>query len=52
MGKGRVSKPADVVKEGDELEAQVIDVNKKKKQIKLSLKSLQPEPVKEEVLGD
>ncbi|HEY4692873.1 MAG TPA: S1 RNA-binding domain-containing protein [Bellilinea sp.] len=49
LAHGYVRTPGDVVKEGDELEAQVIDVNKKKKQIKLSLKSLQPEPVKEEV---
>ncbi len=48
MAHGYVRTPGDVVKEGDELEAQVIDVNKKKKQIKLSLKALQPEPVKEE----
>lgn len=48
LAHGYVRTPGDVVNEGDELEAQVIDVNKKKKQIKLSLKSLQPEPVKEE----
>lgn len=50
LAHGYVRTPGDVVKEGDELEAQVIDVNKKKKQIKLSLKALQPEPVKEEVV--
>lgn len=49
LAHGYVRTPGDVVKEGDALEAQVIDVNKKKKQIKLSLKALQPEPVKEEV---
>lgn len=49
LAHGYVRTPSDVVKDGDELEAQVIDVNKKKKQIKLSLKALQPEPVKEEV---
>lgn len=49
LAHGYVRTPGDVVKEGDELEAQVIDVNKKKKQIKLSLKALEPEPVKEEV---
>ncbi len=49
LAHGYVRTPGDVVKEGDELEAQVIDVNKKKKQIKLSLKALQPEPVKEEI---
>lgn len=47
LAHGYVRTPSDVVKEGDELEAQVIDVNKKKKQIKLSLKALQPEPVHE-----
>lgn len=48
LAHGYVKTPADVVQEGQELEAQVIDVNKKKKQIKLSLKSIQPEPVHEE----
>jgi small subunit ribosomal protein S1 len=47
LAHGYVRTPGDVVKEGDELEAQVIDVNKKKKQIKLSLKALQPEPIHE-----
>jgi small subunit ribosomal protein S1 len=50
MAHGYVRQPTDVVNEGDEVEAQVIDVNRKKKQIKLSLKALQPEPVKEEDL--
>jgi small subunit ribosomal protein S1 len=50
MAHGYVRQPSDVVKEGDEIEAQVIDVNRKKKQIKLSIKALQPEPVKEEEL--
>lgn len=50
MAHGYVRQPSDVIKEGDEVEAQVIDVNRKKKQIKLSLKALQPEPVKEEEL--
>lgn len=50
LAHGYVRTPADVVKEGDELEAKVIDVNKKKKQIKLSVKALLPEPVQEEVI--
>jgi predicted RNA-binding protein with RPS1 domain len=50
MAHGYVRQPTDVVNEGDEIEAQVIDVNRKKKQIKLSIKALQPEPVKEEEL--
>jgi small subunit ribosomal protein S1 len=50
MAHGYVRQPSDVVNEGDEVEAEVIDVNRKKKQIKLSIKALQPEPVKEEEL--
>ncbi len=48
LAHGYVRTPGDIVKEGDELEAQVIDLNKKKKQIKLSLKALQPEPEHEQ----
>ena len=48
LAHGYVRTPSDVVQEGDVLEAQVIEVNKKKKQIKLSLKSLMPEPEQEE----
>lgn len=45
---GYVRTPSEVLKEGEEVEAQVIDFNRKKKQIKLSIKALQPEPEKEE----
>jgi predicted RNA-binding protein with RPS1 domain len=48
LAHGYVRTPSEVVKEGDEVEAQVLDVNRRKKQIKLSLKALQEEPVKEE----
>ncbi len=48
MAHGYVRTPGDVVNEGDEVDAQVLEVNRRKKQIKLSLKALQPEPVKEE----
>lgn len=48
MAHGYVRATTDVVKEGDEVEAEVLDVNRKKKQIKLSMKALQPEPVVEE----
>ena len=47
MAHGYVKVPSDVVKEGDEIEAQIIDVNRRKKQIKLSMKAIQPEPEKE-----
>jgi predicted RNA-binding protein with RPS1 domain len=48
MAHGYVKTPSDVVKEGDEVEAQILDVNRKKKQIKLSLKALIEPPVVEE----
>lgn len=44
MSHGYVKQPGDVMKEGDEIEAMVIEVNRRKKQIKLSLKALEPEP--------
>lgn len=48
MAHGYVRTPSEVVKEGDEVEAQILEVNRRKKQIKLSLKALQEIPVKEE----
>jgi predicted RNA-binding protein with RPS1 domain len=48
MAHGYVRKPSDVVNEGDEIEVQVLDVNRRKKQIKLSLKALLEPPAKEE----
>ena len=44
MAHGYVKVPSDVLKEGDDIEAQIIDVNRRKKQIKLSMKAIQPEP--------
>jgi ribosomal protein S1 len=43
LAHGYVKAPGEVVKEGDEVEAKVLDVNRKKKQIKLSIKALEPE---------
>src|SRR6266536_271899 len=43
LAHGYVKTPSEVVKEGDEVEAKVLDVNRKKKQIKLSMKALEPE---------
>lgn len=45
-----VKVPAEVVKVGDEVDVKVLEVDRKKKQIKLSIKALQeaPEPVEEE----
>jgi ribosomal protein S1 len=42
LARGYVKTPNEVVKEGDEVEAKVLDVNRKKKQIKLSMKALEP----------
>ncbi len=42
-----VRNPGEVVREGDEIEAKVLEVNRRKKQIKLSIKALQelPQPL-------
>jgi ribosomal protein S1 len=39
-----IKTPGDVVKEGDEVEVKVLDVNRRKKQIKLSMKALEEKP--------
>lgn len=41
-----IKNPGDVVKEGDEVEVKVLNVNRQKKQIKLSMKALEEPPVK------
>jgi len=46
LAHGYVRTPSEIVSEGDQVEAQVLDVNRRKKQIKLSLKAMQPEPEK------
>jgi len=43
-----VRSPSDMLKEGDEIEAEVLEVSRRKKQIKLSMKALEPEPVVKE----
>ena len=48
LARGYVKTAADVVKEGDEVEAVIINVDRKKRQIRLSMKALQPEIVEEE----
>lgn len=42
-----IKTPGDVVKEGDEVDVKVLSVDKRKKQIKLSMKALEEPPVKE-----
>lgn len=41
-----IKTPGEVVKEGDEIEVKVLNVNRQKKQIKLSMKALEEPPVK------
>ncbi len=48
LARGYVKAASDVVKEGDEVEAKIINVDRKKRQIRLSMKALQPEIVEEE----
>lgn len=51
MAHGYVKTPQEVVKEGDEIDVMILDVDRKKKQIRLSIKATQPKPeevVKEE----
>lgn len=43
LAHGYVKTPGEVVKEGEEIEAKVLNVDRKKKQIKLSMKALEPE---------
>ena len=43
MSRGYIKSPHEIVKEGDEVEAVVLDVNRRKKQIRLSMKALEPE---------
>jgi ribosomal protein S1 len=47
LTRGYVKTPGEVVKEGDEVEAMVLDVDRRKRQIRLSMKALMPEPVEE-----
>jgi small subunit ribosomal protein S1 len=45
-----VKSPAEVLKEGDEVEAKILDVDRRKKQIRLSIKANLPKP--EEVIAE
>ena len=49
LAHGYVRTPSEVVKEGDEIETMIIEVHRRKKQIKLSIKALEPEPEKEAI---
>jgi small subunit ribosomal protein S1 len=45
-----VKNPSEVLKEGDEVEAKILDVDRRKKQIRLSIKAAMPKP--EEVIAE
>jgi len=47
LTRGYVKNASEVVKEGEEIEAKVLDVDRRKRQIRLSMKALQPEVVEE-----
>ncbi|GAB4501614.1 MAG: hypothetical protein Fur0035_11570 [Anaerolineales bacterium] len=44
MTHGYVKTPQEVVKEGDEIDVMVLDIDRKKRQIRLSMKALTPKP--------
>lgn len=44
MTHGYIKTPGEVVNEGDEIQVQVLEVNRRKKQIKLSMKALEAKP--------
>jgi len=50
MAHGYVKTPQEVVKEGDEVDVMILEVDRKKKQIRLSMKATQPKP--EEVVQE
>jgi small subunit ribosomal protein S1 len=45
-----VKNPSEILKEGDEVEAKILDVDRRKKQIRLSIKAAMPKP--EEVVAE
>lgn len=46
---GYVRKPSDLLKEGQEVEVKILEVDRRKRQIRLSIKAAQTEPLEEEV---
>jgi predicted RNA-binding protein with RPS1 domain len=48
LARGYVKVANDVVKEGDQIEAKILTVDEQKRQIRLSMKALQPETVEPE----
>ncbi len=52
MAHGYVRTPTDIVQKGDEVNVKVLKVNRRKKQIKLSMKALEEPPVDEYAIED
>ena len=49
LSRKRVEKPADVLKEGDEVTTRILEVNPEQRRMRLSLAALEPEPEPEVV---
>ena len=47
LARGYVKTASEVVKEGDEVEAKILEVDRRKRQIRLSMKALQPEVIED-----
>jgi small subunit ribosomal protein S1 len=52
MAHGYVKTPTDIVKKGDEINVKVLKVDRRKKQIKLSMKALEDPPLNEYVIEE
>ena len=52
MAHGYVRTPTDIVQKGDQVNVKVLKVNRRKKQIKLSMKALEEPPVDEYAIED
>jgi ribosomal protein S1 len=52
MAHGYVRTPTDIVQKGDQVNVKVLKINRRKKQIKLSMKALEEPPVDEYVIDD
>lgn len=52
LARGYVKSASEVLKEGEDIEAKVLDVDRRKRQIRLSAKALQPAPEVEEIKAE
>jgi len=52
MAEGRIGHPSDIVQEGEEIQVRVVKINRRKRQIELSLKNLEADQEGEMDLGE